>query len=729
MTTVPSLHFGFGRKLPVIIQSEYAECGLACLAMIAGYFGYRTDLRTLRQRFSVSPKGLTLKNLIEFAAMLNLSARPLRLEIESLPRLKTPCILHWDLNHFVVLKRVLPRNSGIVIHDPGRGEVKIPASEVSAKFTGVALELMPTSRFVKKVEKSQRLRIREMLGSVVGLKRSFIQVFLLAVSLEVFALVSPFLMQWVVDGAIISSDRDLLNLLALGFGVLLAIQTGISFIRSWVVLYISTHLNTHWESSVFSHLLRLPASFFEKRHLGDITSRASSVQEIQRLLATSFIEAIIDGLMAMATLGMMLVYSWKLTLVVLASVVIYALLRAVAYWPLRNASEEKTVLTAKAHSLFLESIRGIQSIKLFNHENERRNIWLNSLVDATNRHIAQEKINILFKTTHILIAGIENLLIVWMGSRLVMENLFSVGMLFAFASYKLSFTNRTYSLIDKVVDFKMLSIQTDRLSEIMLSEPEISESIADGINDERIGSIGKPVRLPDSITVEARNISFRYSDAEPWVIRNLNLKISPGESVAIVGPSGCGKTTLVKILLGILQPSEGEVLVGGTTLDRIGLRNYRAMLGTVMQEDNLFSGSIIDNISFFDANMNMEWVISCAKFAAIHDEIEAMPMGYQTLIGDMGTALSGGQKQRLMLARALYKRPQILFLDEATSHLDVDRESEVNIAVKSLSLTRIIVAHRPETIRAAGRIVELSGGEVIRDLRSEPINQKECEPS
>ena len=727
MTTLaarlPPLYFGFGRQLPLVMQSEAAECGLACLAMIAGYHGYRTDLLSLRQRFAISLKGATLKSLIDVAAALHLSSRPLRLELEDLGKLRTPCILHWNLNHFVVLKRVLRNGSGIVIHDPARGELKVPAAEVSTRFTGVALELTPTPRFEKKEEK-QRIRLREMMGSVVGLKRSLAQILLLAMALEVFALVSPFLMQWVVDGAILSADRDLLTLLVLGFGLLMVIQTGIGLARSWVVMFMSTHLNLQWIANVFTHLLRLPVSYFEKRHLGDVVSRFGAVGAIQRTLTTSFVEAILDGLMAVATLGMMLVYSMKLSIVVFVSVALYALLRWAAYRPLRRASEEQIVLSAREQSLFLESIRGVQSIKLFNHEEARRARWLNAVADATNRGIATQKMTLGFGTAHSFVAGAENLLIVWLGAHLVMDNVFSVGMLFAFTSYKASFTGRVYSLIDKWVELKMLSLQAERLADIVLSEPESEENTpATGNGSETGENIvlgGRAERELTDTTLKARNLSFRYSDAEPWVLRNLNLRILPGEAVAVVGPSGCGKSTLVKLLLGLLKPTEGEVLVGGIPLGHIGVKNYRTLLGAVMQEDQLLAGSIADNIGFFDPQMDGKWLESCARLAAIHAEIEAMPMGYLTLIGDMGTALSGGQKQRLLLARALYKRPQLLFLDEATSHLDVARESEVNLAVKALKLTRVIVAHRPETIRAVERVVELGGGTVVRDLRAEP---------
>jgi ATP-binding cassette subfamily B protein RaxB len=690
------------RRVPLILQTEAAECGLACLAMVAAYHGYRTDLPTLRRRFSISLKGATLKHLIDIAGRMNLASRPLRLELEELRELKTPCILHWDLNHFVVLRRVGRR--GIDILDPAQGDVRLSLAEASKHFTGVALELWPTAAFEKKEER-RTISPCAMMVRVVGLKKSLAQILLLALALEVFALVSPFFMQWVVDGAIVSSDRDLLLLLALGFALVMLIQTVIGLARSWAVLFMSTHLALQWNANVFTHLLRLPVAWFERRHMGDVVSRFGSVAAIQRTLTTSFVEAVLDGMMAVATLVMMLLYSFALSALVAASLVIYGLLRWAAYGPLRRATEERLVLDAKASSLFMESIRAVTSIKLFNHEDERRARWLNATVDATNRGLATEKMMIGYRVAQALLSGAENILIVYLGALMVMENSFSIGMLFAFLSYKSSFSGRVASLIDKFVQFKMLRLQGERLADIVLQAPE---------QDLAPGHVEREVR---DTTIEVRNLSFRYADSEPWILRKLDLKIPPGESVAIVGPSGCGKTTLLKILLGLLPPTEGEVRVGGIRIEQLGVHQYRKLAGAVMQEDQLLAGSIAENICFFDLRPDQGRIESCARTAAIATEIEAMPMGYATLVGDMGTAISSGQKQRILLARALYKRPKLLFLDEATSHLDVATEGIVNAAVRTLSLTRVIVAHRPQTIASAERVIVLEGGRIKQDLR------------
>jgi len=699
---VEGLRFGFGRELPLILQSEAAECGLASLAMVAGYHGYVTDMASLRARFSVSLKGVTAKTVIEMGAALHLAGRALRLELEHLPELKLPCILHWEMCHFVVLKKVLPNGAGIVIHDPATGETRVSIDDVSNRFSGVALEFTPTESFQAKQEKKS-IRLAQMMGRVSGLKRSLSQILLLAVSLEVFALVTPLFMQWVVDSAVVSADRGLLSLLAVGFGLLVVVQTVISVVRSWVVLYMASHLNLQWMANVFTHLIRLPVSYFEKRHLGDVVSRFHSIESIQKTLTTSFVEAIVDGVMALAMLGVMLYYSVWLSLVVLVSLAIYAVLRWAFYGPLKRATEEHLVMAAKEQTLFMESVQGVQSIKLFNHEHERRARWLNAVVDSMNRLLTTQKLSISLHGVQSLLSGIENVLVVWIAAGLVMDRAFSVGMLFAFVSYKTTFSQRLNSLIDKFVDLQMLRVQGERLADIVLAEPESHEP-------------GKSRKAPEDATLEVRGLWFRYADGEPWVLQDVNITFRAGESAAVTGASGCGKTTLVKLMLGLLEPTRGEILLGGVPIKHLGTRGYRKLIGAVMQDDHLLSGTLLDNISFFDQKLRMDRVLTCSQLAAIHEEIEQMPMGYNTLVGDMGTSLSGGQKQRVMLARALYKKPRVLFLDEATSHLDTTRESLINDAVKKLPITRVIVAHRPETIRSAQRVIVLENGSVAKDF-------------
>jgi ATP-binding cassette, subfamily B, bacterial CvaB/MchF/RaxB len=696
------LRFGMGGpRAPVILQTEAAECGLACLAMVASAHGQHTDLRQLRQQFSISLHGVTMADLVRMADQLHLGARALRVEPEDLPQLALPCVLHWDMSHFVVL--VAMRHGVATIHDPALGRRQVKAAELSQRFTGVALELQPQPGFVQAPARP-RVTLRQLLGPVSGLKGSLAQIIVLALALEAFVLLMPFLMQAVVDGVLPAADRDLLFTLGSGFALLVLVQVATAAARSWAVLVLSATLNQQWLVNVFAHLLRLPVAWFEKRHIGDVWSRFGSVQQIQKTLTTSFIEAFLDGLLVVLTLTMMALYSLPLTALALVAVALYALLRWAFFSRLRQASEEALVHEARQGSHFLESLRGVQAIKLFNAQGDRGSRFASLVVHTMNAQISVRQLDLLFSVLHRLLFGLERVAVIWLGALLVMDRQFTVGMLFAFFAYKETFALRVSGLIDKVAELKMLKLQGERLADIVLTAPETdAPSAYEGT-------------LPGSI--ELRNVSFRYADGEPEVLRGVNLKIEAGESVAVVGPSGCGKTTLVKLILGVHAPTEGEVLVGGRPLQHLGLRAWRDRVGAVMQDDALFSGTIADNICFFSPQPDRAWLEQCARVAAVHEDIEALPMGYNTLIGDLGVALSGGQRQRLLLARALYKRPQVLLLDEATSSLDLDRERTVNHAVRQLALTRVIVAHRPETIASAARVVALHDGRVAQDLRS-----------
>ncbi|UKE51518.1 peptidase domain-containing ABC transporter [Xanthomonas translucens] len=687
--------------MDVYLQGEASECGLASLAMVASAYGCHVSLPEMRRRFPLSLKGIKLSSLIQIAQQLGFSTRALRLDMEHLGQLKVPCILHWDLNHFVVLAKV--GKSKFTILDPAVGERTLSIHEVSRHFTGVALELTPAADF-KSQKASLSISARQLTGPISGLWSALLQIFLLSVALQVFVIFAPFYMQWVVDQALVSADRDLLVVLGLGFALALLLQVGIGLLRGWSVVYLSSRLGLQWMSNVFAHLLKLPLDFFEKRHLGDVTSRMSSVQTIQHTLTTSFVEAIIDGLMAVVTLVLMLVYSWKLALVTLLAVALYLCIRAIAYRPVRDRTEQQLVAVAKQQSHLLESLRGMQSLKIAGEESLRRSTYDNLLNETVNQDVKLARMSLGFNTASQLVFGIERIAVIWIGARLALDNVFSVGMLVAYLAYKDQFAMRVSGLIDKWVEFRMLRLHGERLADIVLTPPEDDHALPEALP-------------PAEPRIEVEGLSFRYAAGEPWVVKECSFAIEPGESVAIIGASGCGKTTLVKLLLGLLKPSEGTIRIGGHDLHKLGPRNVRAIVGAVMQDDQLFAGSIADNIGFFDPDFDLERVEAAARLAAVHEDIAAMPMGYHSLIGDMGSSLSGGQKQRVILARALYRQPKLLFLDEATSHLDVLRERLVNDAVKQLKLTKVIVAHRPETIASADRVLVMEQGRIVQELR------------
>lgn len=706
------LNFWARSRLPVLLQTEATECGLVTLAMVANYWGHRIDLTSMRRRFSISLKGATLKGLIRMAEALNLHARPLKLELKSLGDLALPCVLHWDMNHFVVLKSV--NLAGIVIHDPAVGERRLPMIEVSTHFTGVALELMPGKDF-RKTRETHEFSLLSLMGYVTGLKRGLSKVLILGLGLQVCALVAPFYMQWIVDDALVSADYDLITVLGIGFLLLMLLQAIISAVRSWITTALATDLNFQWLGNVFTHLMKLPIPYFEKRHLGDVVSRFGSIQTIQRSLTTQFVEGLIDGVLVIGTLIMMLLYSAQLTAVASVAVVLYALLRWSIFRSLREATSEQIIHAAKQQTHFLESARCVQSVRLFNRAEERRIGWMNSLADQFNADLLIARLSISSQSANYFLFGAERIIVIWLAALAVLDGRFSIGMLFAFISYKDQFSQRFSAFIDKLFELRMLHLHGDRVADIVLTEAE---------EDGQYSEVA-----PEMITpcIEIRNLAFRYSDGEPYILKDFSLTIPAGQCIAITGNSGCGKTTLIKLLLGLVEPAEGEILVGGIKIKQLGLGSYRKLVGAVMQDDQLFTGSIAENINFFDPTPNQSHVESCARLAAIHQDIMSMPMGYNTLVGGAGTSFSGGQRQRILLARALYKNPRILALDEATSHLDVWNEQLVNAAIQQIPLTRIIVAHRPETIAMAQRVIVLQEGKVVHDVEQTKEQQTEVE--
>jgi ATP-binding cassette subfamily B protein RaxB len=694
------LRFAGGPRLPVVLQSEAAECGLACLAMVAGFHGHELDLNALRRRFAVSIKGITLKTLLLMAQRLGMTGRGVRLEPEGLAGLRTPAVLHWDMDHFVVLKEV--RGSRVTLHDPAIGVRRCDRAELGRHFTGIALELAPTAGFERKNE-VRRLRLGELCGRIAGLWRAMAQALVLSIVLQVFVLASPFYMQLAVDEGVLQGDKGLLTALAVGFGLLTLIKLAADWLRALVLNVLGSVVNFQCVVNLFHHFLRLPITWFERRHIGDVVSRFGATRPITDLIAEGLVATIVDGLMAVLTLAMIIVYSPTLAAVVVGGLVLLVAVRLASFRALRLREEETIHALAKEQTSFIETARAIQSIKLFGRESDRESLWQTRYADTVNRKAGLTRMQATLRIINDLIQGAGNILVIYLGARLAIAGDMTVGMLFAFMSYRQQFIDKTTSLIETGIKFRMLDLHLGRIADIALADREA------GLDHEPLVS--------HSVTgqIELRDISFRYADTEPEVVSGASLTIEPGEFVAITGASGGGKTTLLKIMLGLLRPASGEVLIDGVQVDRVGVGIFRAQIGVVMQEDHLLTGSIAENITFFDPQIDVAWLRQCAAIAGIDAEIMAMPMNYNTLVGDLGTGLSGGQRQRLLLARALYRRPRILFMDEGTSHLDLAKEREVNAALRELQITRVIIAHRPETIAAADRVLRLEGGRVLDD--------------
>ncbi|EKR9629391.1 peptidase domain-containing ABC transporter, partial [Salmonella enterica subsp. enterica serovar Kentucky] len=607
------------RRVPVIHQTETAECGLACLAMICGHFGKNIDLIYLRRKFNLSARGATLAGINGIAEQLGMATRALSLELDELRVLKTPCILHWDFSHFVVLVSV--KRNRYVLHDPARGIRYISREEMSRYFTGVALEVWPGSEFQSETLQT-RISLRSLINSIYGIKRTLAKIFCLSVVIEAINLLMPVGTQLVMDHAIPAGDRGLLTLISAALMFFILLKAATSTLRAWSSLVMSTLINVQWQSGLFDHLLRLPLAFFERRKLGDIQSRFDSLDTLRATFTTSVIGFIMDSIMVVGVCVMMLLYGGYLTWIVLCFTTIYIFIRLVTYGNYRQISEECLVREARAASYFMETLYGIATVKIQGMVGIRGAHWLNMKIDAINSGIKLTRMDLLFGGINTFVTACDQIVILWLGAGLVIDNQMTIGMFVAFSSFRGQFSERVASLTSFLLQLRIMSLHNERIADIALHEKEEKKP-----EIEIVADMGP-------ISLETNGLSYRYDSQSAPIFSALSLSVAPGESVAITGASGAGKTTLMKVLCGLFEPDSGRVLINGIDIRQIGINNYHRMIACVMQDDRLFSGSIRENICGFAEEMDEEWMVECARASHIHDVIMNMPMGYETLIGE-----------------------------------------------------------------------------------------------
>ncbi|HEX8645009.1 MAG TPA: peptidase domain-containing ABC transporter [Allosphingosinicella sp.] len=691
------------RRVQPILQSEGAECGHACLAMIANHHGHRINLPGLRQRFPTSIKGASLPDLMAIASDLDLSPRAVRLDIDEFDQLQKPAILHWDLNHFVVLENV--RGDRATILDPAAGRRRLSLRELGRHFTGVAMELVPTSDF-KPVEARTKTRLRDLWSRMSHYRGAFVQVLTLSLLLQATALAMPFFLQLTVDEAIGQGDTNLLLILLVGFGIVYALNGIIRALRSWVLLTLGESLTYQLAGNVVRHLVRLPIGYFERRHVGDLLSRIGSIRPIQTLLTQGLVDVIIDSVLALTTVFVMLLISPLLTAIVVATTFLYLVFSLLLYPGLKQRTEEEIVARANEETYLMETMRAIRAIKLHTHEAMRENGWRNRYAEVISATYRSQIYGIRLDLAENILFGFQFLFVVYLGAMAVLGQSLTIGLLLAFLAYRTAFMTSAVALVDQLQRWRLIGVHLERLSDIVGEKRE----------ELRIMPRGGLLPAP---AIRAEALTFAYGPTEAPIFDKIDFEIPAGELVAIVGPSGSGKTTLVRIMLGLLPPTGGRLIVDGVPLGPATLSAWRGRIGAVMQDDHLLTGTIADNIAFFDQRIDQRMVEEAARLARIHDDIVKMPMAYQSLIGDMGAALSAGQRQRIMLARALYRDPDVLFLDEGTANLDEENEKAIAEMIANLPVTRIVVAHRPALVARAGLVLKLDGGCLTRLERVE----------
>jgi len=493
--------------------------------------------------------------------------------------------------------------------------------------------------------------------------------------------------------------------------MLAIVSLAANWLRGLVIVSLNNALTYQVVVNLANHLLRLPITWFERRHVGDIVSRFGSTQPVAQLLSQGMVAAFVDGFMSLITLVLMFVYSVQLTLIGLGALFCYGLLRLFFLQALRLRNVDAITTAARENTLFIETVKGISAIKTFGQEGNRQRLWQRSKAEAINAQIKLGRLTAGFDALGAFVPAAERVIFIVVAVGLALSGNLTVGMVFAFQAYKQQFLDAGIRLIEQAVNYRILHVHLGRISDIALAKTEIEPT------DRRLRDAPS---LDHGLSV--RGVRFRFSSGDPEVLSGAYLEIAPGEMIALTGPSGGGKTTLLRVMMGLLEPTSGGVFLGPEPLSTVSKTAWRRSIGSVAQDDALFAGSLADNIAFFDPELDMARVEAAARSAAIHDEIVAFPMGYDTLVGDMGSVLSGGQKQRVLLARALYGRPQILFLDEGTANLDMASEAKVLKALKELSITRVVVAHRQQSIEAADRVYRIANGRVtpVRDRSGPP---------
>ncbi len=692
------------RRVPFVTASQLNECGLACLAAISEYFQGELGLADLRRLAMPSGRGESLLHIRDLAEQIGLAARGLRVEVGALAALVCPAILHWDMNHFVVLERAT--RHGLVIMDPAAGRVAVPWAEVDKSFTGVVLECAPTAAWQRRRKQPRKVSLLNFVGPLSAWRVDIALIVSLSLLMELLVLVAPLQMQLSIDRAVPSADGRLVWVLGGAFLLVLLIQAAVSMIRAWAATVFGVRVGFGLMDRFVRALHRKPAGFFLKHHTADVLSRGRSVEHIQLLITAQLIQALLDALMSVAMVVVMFVAVPLLAAVVTG----FGLLNIAVTAALRHAAIENSRrslrMAATVDALFLENARAARAIRLFGKEAVRMGVWRNKFVELTNLHLTDSRLMMFSTQAAQFSSGLGNVALIAVGSQLVLSNRITLGTMMMFFVFRGFFVERLNHCATYLMDLRRVQTHAERIDEVLTDEPGTPERLA-----ERAPFVVPP---GEGVEIELHDVWFRYGHDSPWVLQGASLRVAAGESVAITGASGCGKSTLMGVMLGLLEPSRGEVRINGRPLASIATTDYARLIGVVMQDDTLFHGTVADNISFFDAPLDMARVQRAAEQAHIAHDIETMPMRYYSLLAEAATDISGGQKQRLFIARALYHEPPLLFLDEATSHLDSASERLVSQAVRTLRMTRVLIAHRQETIATADRVLLLEQGKVTQ---------------
>ena len=685
------------RRVPWVRQMGLADCGAACLAMVLAYHGKEVPLDELRQMTSTNRDGVDAAAMTQAAQQYGLSPRGVAADLDDLKHLPPATILHWEFAHFVVFERL--RRNGVQVMDPAMGRRRLSLDVFRRAYTGVAITFEPGEDF-----QTSKLKTRgtwRYLRPLLGQSRRLTGVLVESVLLRLLALALPLLTGLLVDQIVPRNDRYLLLVIGATMGAVVGYYFVATLLRYHLLLQLRTHLDVRLTTDFVEHLVDLPYAFFLGRSAGDLMMRLQSNTVVREFLTTGTISAVIDGSLGTLYLVLLFMLSPQLATLVLVLGLLQVTVLLLARRRNQHLMSESLHVEAKSQSYTFEMLAGIETLKAAGAERRASEHWKRLFVDQVNVALRRGRLEASVDTVTGTLQLASPLAILVYGGFQVLNGGLSLGTMLAAAALAAGFLEPLATMIETSFKLQLLRSYMERIGDVL-----------DSPREQEGKQVATAHRLSGRVTAEG--VSFAYGPLAPMVVTDVSLEVEPGRQLGIAGRTGSGKSTLARLLLGMYPPTSGRILFDGNDLAELELKSVRRQIGIVTQRPYLFGASIRENIAISDPTMPHEMVVEAAKLACIHDEIVAMPMGYETPLIDGGASLSGGQQQRIALARALAHHPTILLLDEATSDLDSVTERMVHHNLNTLGCTRIVIAHRLSTIADADLILLMEDGRIVQ---------------